>query len=102
MKKFNLTTFIFVALIAGILVGWLFPAFAIKTAPLAKIFLNMIKMIIAPLLFSTLVVGIAGHGDVKSLGKIGLKTLIYFEIVTTFALVIGLIMGNIIEPGKGM
>ena len=102
MKKFNLTTFIFIALIAGILVGWLFPAFAIKTAPLAKIFLNMIKMIIAPLLFSTLVVGIAGHGDVKSLGKIGLKTLIYFEIVTTFALIIGLAMGNIVKPGVGM
>lgn len=102
MKKFNLTTFIFIALIAGILVGWLFPAFAIKTAPLAKIFLNMIKMIIAPLLFSTLVVGIAGHGDVKSLGKIGLKTLIYFEIVTTFALIIGLAMGNIVKPGVGL
>ena len=102
MKKFNLTTFIFIDLIAGILVVWLFPAFAIKTAPLAKIFLNMIKMIIAPLLFSTLVVGIAGHGDVKSLGKIGLKTLIYFEIVTTFALIIGLAMGNIVKPGVGM
>lgn len=102
MKKFNLTTFIFIALIAGILVGWLCPEFAIKTAPLAKIFLNMIKMIIAPLLFSTLVVGIAGHGDVKSLGKIGLKTLIYFEIVTTFALIIGLAMGNIVKPGVGM
>lgn len=102
MKKLNLTTFIFGALILGVFVGWLFPEFAIKTAPLAKIFLNMIKMIIAPLLFSTLVVGIAGHGDIKSLGKIGLKTLIYFEIVTTFALVIGLAMGNIVKPGEGM
>ena len=60
------------------------------------------NLIIAPLLFSTLVVGIAGHGDVKSLGKIGLKTLIYFEIVTTFALIIGLAMGNIVKPGVGM
>ena len=62
----------------------------------------MIKMIIAPLLFSTLVVGIAGHGDIKSLGKIGLKTIIYFEIVTTIALLIGLAMGNLVQPGVGV
>ncbi len=101
MKKAGLTTFIFGALILGILFGWLYPDLAVKTAPLAKIFLNMIKMIIAPLLFSTLVVGIAGHGDIKSLGKIGLKTIIYFEIVSTIALVIGLAMGNIMQPGEG-
>ena len=71
MKNSKLTTAIFSALILGALFGWLCPSLAIKTAPLAKIFLNMIKMIIAPLLFSTLVVGIAGHGDIKSLGKIG-------------------------------
>ena len=69
--------------------------------PFAEIFLRMVKMIIAPLLFSTLVVGIAGHGDAKSLGKIGLKTIIYFEIVTTLALIIGLTMGNIFKPGVG-
>lgn len=102
MRSSNLTTFIFGALIFGILFGWLCPDLAIKTEPLAKIFLNMIKMIIAPLLFSTLVVGIAGHGDIKNLGKIGLKTLIYFEIVTTFALIIGLAMGNIVKPGEGL
>ena len=101
MKSSNLTIFIFGALIAGILFGWLCPDFAVKTEPLAKIFLNMVKMIIAPLLFSTLVVGIAGHGDVKSLGKIGLKTLVYFEVVTTLALIIGLAMGNIVKPGEG-
>ncbi|MBR1942333.1 cation:dicarboxylase symporter family transporter [bacterium] len=101
LKSSNLTIFIFGALIAGILFGWLCPDFAVKTEPLAKIFLNMVKMIIAPLLFSTLVVGIAGHGDVKSLGKIGLKTLVYFEVVTTLALIIGLAMGNIVKPGEG-
>lgn len=101
MKSSNLTTFIFCALIAGILFGWLCPDLAVKTEPLAKIFLNMVKMIIAPLLFSTLVVGIAGHGDIKSLGKIGLKTIVYFEIVTTIALVIGLAMANIVKPGEG-
>ena len=101
MKSSNLTTFIFSGLIAGILFGWLCPELAVKTDPLAKIFLNMVKMIIAPLLFSTLVVGIAGHGDIKSLGKIGFKTIIYFEVVTTIALVIGLVMANVVEPGKG-
>ena len=101
MKSSNLTIYIFGALVLGIFFGWLCPDLAVKTEPLAKIFLNMVKMIIAPLLFSTLVVGIAGHGDVKSLGKIGLKTLVYFEVVTTLALVIGLAMGNIVKPGEG-
>ena len=102
MKTSKLTSFIFGALILGVFIGWLFPSFAVKLDPLAKIFLNMIKMIIAPLLFSTLVVGIAGHGDIKSLGKIGLKTIIYFEIVTTIALLIGLAMGNLVQPGVGV
>lgn len=101
MKNSKLTVMIFLALILGVVVGWVFPEFAVKLEPLSKIFLNMIKMIIAPLLFSTLVVGIAGHGDIKSLGVIGLKTIVYFEIVTTIALVIGLVMGNIVEPGVG-
>jgi len=101
LKSSNLTIYIFGALIVGIIFGWLCPDLAIKTEPLAKIFLNMVKMIIAPLLFSTLVVGIAGHGDIKSLGKIGLKTIVYFEVVTTIALVIGLAMGNIVKPGEG-
>lgn len=69
--------------------------------PLADVFLKMVKMIIAPLIFATLVVGIAGHGDVKNLGKIGLKTIIYFEIATTLALFIGLITANVLKPGAG-
>lgn len=101
MKNSKLTTAIFLALILGTIVGWLAPDFAQKLHPLAVIFLRMVKMIIAPLLFSTLVVGIAGHGDVKSIGKVGLKTLIYFEIVTTLALIIGLSFGNIFQPGVG-
>lgn len=101
MKNKKLTIFIFVALFAGIIVGALFPKIGAKSHILAAVFLNMIKMIIAPLLFSTLVVGIAGHGDVKNLGKIGLKTIIYFEVVTTIALVIGLVVGHVVQPGKG-
>ena len=85
----------------GVIVGHFAPNFAVKMHPLATIFLRMVKMIIAPLLFSTLVIGIAGHGDAKSLGKIGIKTIIYFEIVTTLALIIGLTMANIFQPGVG-
>lgn len=101
MKNSKLTLAIFLSLILGILVGWLFPHFAQKLHPLGVIFLRMVKMIIAPLLFSTLVVGIAGHGDIKSIGKVGLKTLVYFEVVTTLALVIGLFVGNVFQPGVG-
>lgn len=93
---------IFLSLILGILVGWLYPAFALKTHVLAEVFLRMIKMIIAPLLFATLVVGIAGHGDAKSLGRLGVKTIAYFEVVTTFALIIGLGFANLFKPGEGM
>ncbi len=101
MKHSRLTALIFIALILGVVVGHFAPDFAVRMRPFADIFLRMVKMIIAPLLFSTLVVGIAGHGDVKSLGKVGLKTIIYFEIVTTLALIIGLTMGNIFKPGVG-
>ena len=71
----------------GIVVGYLWPAFGVGVKPLADAFLRMIKMIIAPLLFSTLVVGIAGTGDLKAMGRIGLKAIIYFEVATTIALV---------------
>lgn len=102
MKHSRLTIAIFVSLILGIIAGWAFPDFAVKTHVLAEIFLRMVKMIIAPLLFATLVVGIAGHGDGKSLGRLGIKTVAYFEIVTTFALVIGLGFANLFKPGEGM
>lgn len=92
---------IFVALVAGILVGWLFPSVGSKMQPLATVFLNMVKMIIAPLLFSVLVTGLSGHGNIRSLGRLGLKTLIYFEVVTTIALFIGLFWGHIFKPGVG-
>lgn len=102
MKHSRLTIAIFISLILGIIAGWGFPEFAVKTHVLAEVFLRMVKMIIAPLLFSTLIVGIAGHGDGKSLGRVGIKTVVYFEIVTTFALIIGLGFANIFKPGEGM
>lgn len=98
-KSSKLTLFIFIALVAGVIFGWLDPYHASKMQPLADAFLRMVKMIIAPLIFATLVVGIAGHGDVKNLGKIGLKTIIYFEIITTIALILGLVMANVFKPG---
>ena len=101
MKHSRLTLLIFIALILGVLFGHFAPHMAVKMRAFALIFLRMVKMIIAPLLFATLVTGIAGHGDTKKLGKIGVKTIIYFEIVTTLALIIGLTMGNLFNPGKG-
>ncbi len=97
----RLTLHIFIALVAGILFGWLAPQWAVKMQPLGELFLRMVKMIIAPLIFATVVVGIAGHGNVKNLGKIGLKTIVYFEIATTIALILGLVMANVLKPGVG-
>ena len=102
MQNLKLTRYIIIALILGIWLGVFYPSIAVKLSPLAMMFLNMVKMIIAPLLFATLVIGIAGHGDIKSLGKIGFKTIIYFEIVTMFALVIGLGIGHFTQPGAGV
>ena len=101
MKHSKLTALIFLALLLGVVFGHFCPDFAVKMRPLAVIFLRMVKMIIAPLLFATLVVGIAGHGSAKKLGKIGIKTIVYFEIVTTIALIIGLLVANIFKPGVG-
>ena len=98
----GLTTQIFIGLMVGILIGWTNPALGVEIKPLADLFLRMIKMIIAPLLFSTLVVGIAGAGDLKTMGRIGAKALLWFWAATTVALVIGLVMVNIFEPGVGV
>lgn len=101
MKTSKLTFYILISLIAGIFVGWKAPEIGNKLQPLAQIFLNMIKMIIAPLLFSVVVTGIATHGNINSLGKLGAKTFIYFAIATSFALVIGLSVGLYFKPGNG-
>lgn len=101
MKTSRLTLYIFLSLVAGILVGWKFPEIGKEMQPLAHIFLNMIKMVIAPLLFSVVVTGIASHGNISSLGKLGAKTIIYFATATSFALVIGLGVGLFFKPGDG-
>jgi proton glutamate symport protein len=98
----GLTTQIFIGLVIGIVIGWLWPAWGVAIKPIADVFLRMIKMIIAPLLFATLVVGIAGTGDLKAMGRIGFKALLYFEIATTIALFLGLALVNVFQPGAGL
>src|SRR5437764_1644169 len=102
LPKVSLTTKIFIGLIAGIVLGWLEPQWGMAMRPLSLLFLALIKSIIAPLIFATLVIGIAGTGDIRQVGRIGVKSLVYFEIVTTFALVIGLAAVNIVKPGVGV
>jgi len=93
---------IMVGLVVGIVIGWLRPDWGNKVYFLRDIFINLIKSIIAPLVFSTIVVGIAGAGALRKVGRMGVKALIYFEIVTTAALIIGLAVVNFIKPGAGI
>ena len=101
LLKRSLTTWIFVAMIAGAFVGHDFPRFALNLRVLALIFLRLIRTIVAPLLFATLVSGIAGHSDLKKVGRMGLKAIVYFEVVTTLALIIGLVAINVSKAGVG-
>ncbi|MDB6040884.1 MAG: sodium:dicarboxylate symporter [Verrucomicrobiales bacterium] len=90
-------------MVLGVLVGWLFPEFSQNLKVVSNVFLRLIKCILVPLVFSTLVVGIASHGnDLKAVGKLGVKSILYFEVVTTFALAIGLLSVNLIRPGVGV
>jgi aerobic C4-dicarboxylate transport protein len=93
---------IFLSIILGILAGYLFPPFGESMKPLGDAFIKMIKMIIAPIIFCTIVSGIAGMDDMKKVGRVGAKALLYFEIITTFALLMGLCIVNIVKPGAGM
>jgi proton glutamate symport protein len=98
----SLTRYIFLGMAAGLLVGWLWPDFAQNLRPLSTVFIRLIKSLIAPLIFSTLVVGIAGHGNLRQVGRMGLKALVYFEVLTTLALVVGLVAVNTVRPGVGV
>src|SRR5450432_2168507 len=86
----------------GILCGWLFPSFAPAAKLISDTFINLIRMIIAPVIFCSIVTGIAGAGSMKKVGRLGIKALIYFEIVSSLALVIGLIVANLVKPGAGV
>src|SRR3979411_2243701 len=97
----SLTTQILIGLVIGGVLGYLSPKWGNNVYFPRDIFLNLIKSIIAPLIFATLVVGIAGGGDLKQVGRMGAKALLYFEIVTTIALFIGLAVVNLTKPGVG-
>ena len=101
-KRKKLSLWIFSSMILGVEVGMDFPVFALEMERFGKIFLRLIKTLVAPLIFATLVVGIAGHSNLKQVGRIGLKSILYFEIVTTFALFIGLVSINISQAGVGV
>jgi proton glutamate symport protein len=102
LKRLSLTFWIFAGMAAGVAIGVLAPNFATHLAPVSQIFLRLIRSIIAPLIFATLVHGIAGSGDLKQMGRIGLKAILYFEIVTTLALFLGLGAVNLVRPGEGV
>ncbi|HEX3681621.1 MAG TPA: cation:dicarboxylase symporter family transporter [Bryobacteraceae bacterium] len=101
-RKISLTSWIFIALVGGVLLGVFFPGFAQHLSPISNIFLRLIKSIVGPLLFGTIVYGIASAGELKTMGRIALKSLAYFELATTLALVIGLVVVNFTQPGRGL
>src|SRR3954464_8107460 len=94
---------VLIAILLGVVVGWLWPNFATNDwiKALGDGFIKLIKMVIAPIIFCTVVSGISHIQDAKKVGRIGVKALVYFEIVSTFALVIGLLIGNLVKPGAG-
>jgi aerobic C4-dicarboxylate transport protein len=98
----NLTFQVILAIILGITVGSFFPSFAPTAKIISKTFINMISMLIVPIIFLTIVLGIARMGDMKKVGRVGGKALLYFEIITTIALVIGMVAANLIRPGDGL
>lgn len=103
LRRVTLTHWIFIGMGGGILVGWLAPEFAATLKPLSTVFLRMIKSIVVPIIFGTLVMGIAGHGDdLKRIGRLAGKSLVYFWFMTFIALAIGLLAGNISKPGVGV
>jgi len=104
MRRFILSLFgqVLLALVIGVLLGLFAPAFAVKLQPLGEGFIRLIKMIIPVLVFCVVVHGIAGAGDLKRVGRVGVKALIYFELVTSVALALGLLLGFVFHPGTGM
>src|SRR4051812_31912179 len=99
--RFHTTLYfrVLLAIALGAALGRFQPHLAEQMKPLGDAFIKLIKMLIAPVIFTTIVAGIANMGDVKKVGRVGLKTLLYFEIVSTFALGIGLVMVNLVKPG---
>jgi aerobic C4-dicarboxylate transport protein len=93
---------VIIGILAGVVVGYFYPSFAPAAKLISETFINMIRMVIAPVIFFTVVAGIAGAGNLRQVGRIGGKALLYFEIVTTLALVIGMVVANVVRPGAGI
>ena len=102
VKRLSLTAWIFLGMIAGVGLGIARPDWAGRLGLVASIFLRLVRSIIAPLIFATLVSGMAGSGDLRRMGRIGVKALVYFEAVTTCALFLGLGAVNLVRPGVGV
>jgi len=103
LRRISLTQWIIISMFVGVFIGWAFPEISQHLKVISNVFLRLIKCIIAPIIFGTLVIGIAGHSDdLKAVGRLALKSIIYFEIVTTLALVVGLLAVNILKPGVGV
>lgn len=98
----NLTVQVLIAIVIGILIGQFYPKFGVELKVLGDIFIKLIKMVIAPIVFFTIVIGFAGMGDMKKIGRIGGKALLYFEIITTFAMAIGIAVVMLVQPGSGI
>ncbi len=98
----GIATQILIGLFLGVIFGHVFPQYGIDLKPIGDIFLRMIKMIVVPLIFSALIMGIAGTGDFKQLGRLGFKTLLWFEFATTIALIVGVVVVNVLHPGSGV
>ncbi len=101
-RRLSQTHLIFIGMLAGLFIGFVFPSLGMTLEPLSTIFIRLVKSIIVPIIFATLVVGIASHSDLKAVGRMGIKAIVYFEIVTTLALFLGLIVVNITKPGHGI
>jgi aerobic C4-dicarboxylate transport protein len=93
---------VLIGIILGGLLGYLQPAWGVQLRPLGDAFIKLMRMLIAPIIFTTVVVGFAGMGDLKKIGRVGGKAVLYFEIVTTLALIIGLVVANVFKPGEGI
>jgi proton glutamate symport protein len=103
LRGISLTKWILIFMVIGALIGWLNPDLGTSLKPLSTVFLRMIKTIVVPIIFGSLVIGIAGHGDdMKRVGRLAFKSIIYFEIVTTIALIVGLVAVNLTRPGVGV
>ena len=101
-KRNTLYLQVLAAIVVGVIVGYLWPDFGASLKPLGDGFIKLVKMLIAPIIFATVVVGLAGMGDLKKVGRVGGKALAYFEIVSTLALIIGLVVANVFMPGAGV